>query len=1116
MATNQELSPAANRGPQGGSNTRVHPTLFRVAALVVLLASSALSIGDTRSARADTCWALNLLADPPEGGTLQVIEGQQGGCTPGQYLDGTTYIVEAVANPGWRVAKMIGGDPVPETSNQVIGLFSADVTVQATFARDLTHAVPSPTDTIPQGAWRYYAIDVPEGVTSLEIAMTGTNDADLYTRLGALPTDGTHDCYNYVDGSSVETCTHLGPGAGTWYVGANGYGNSAAAITITATIDACWEIFASSIPAGFTPNISTAQDCPGGYKHGTTITVTPVASAESPFTGWYGAVTGDAYPLYHTVTGSAFVTALHALEVTEASPLLDQYVPTGASRYFYTDATATMNTVRFKAELSNGTGDVGLYGYPELDNGDKVCVGGATDQSPTGTCDITLPPPVRNWLVVSSGAESLVDISVSHCVQVRGINNPYEGGFFVVTGDPECIWGYSVSDEFYAYPTPSGGYVFAGWTPMNITGVPALVPLAGVDVDITAQFAKTLSSGVAESIPLDMPQGRFYHIPVPEHAASIQVAKSGPVTATLIEGNPFGGGCDSPCSAQFPAEGNWWVFVERAIDGPVASVTVTVTPGPACYDIETHPYPAAGGSFTFDPPSDPDCPAGKYKEGSQVTVEAVAAPGYTFLQGDPFGVEALETVTVDRFSYLEAYFGLPLTSGVPRSLPVLDSGPYIFYIDVPPGTASLEPNFSIPSELPFSVRFGILPFIGSECRLYYASTADSCAANNPAPGRWMLWFIPEQPSPAEDLTVMVTLGDELICRSVTVEASPPEAHAGLGVSHSPNCTPNSNSLRNTSYSFGFLQGTEVTFDFFANPGYVPVVVQEGQGLSSLQYFNPVTVTTDSALTVHYGTRVLPGITEDIMLPSSGVRAFYLDLPIGISQGTVQASGAMGVTLYTFGYSPNSSSSCFNSLHDDTKECNNITSSAISRWYIVLQGEQETPIDLTITLGTEFAGTIDTISPSVVYLGNSEPVQLSVHGFGFDPGDLVWFNGVALDTQFVSANLLTATIPVEMLGSSPQNYVVFVSPAEPLNLRDVVLPSNSVNLLFTRPSSDVNCDGESSSTDALDLLRYLAGFEVGGYCAGDVNLDGDVDIDDAVRLRAEIAGLLTRLPMPLAP
>ena len=74
-----------------------------------------------------------------------------------------------------------------------------------------------------QGAWSHYTLEIPAGMSSLNVVMSGgTGDADLYVREGSQPTTSAYDCRPYKNGNE-ETCTISNPGAGTWYISIRGY-----------------------------------------------------------------------------------------------------------------------------------------------------------------------------------------------------------------------------------------------------------------------------------------------------------------------------------------------------------------------------------------------------------------------------------------------------------------------------------------------------------------------------------------------------------------------------------------------------------------------------------------------------------------------------------------------------------------------------------------------------------------------------------------------------------------------------------------------------------------------------------------------------------------------------
>ncbi len=120
----------------------------------------------------------------------------------------------------------------------VYGYAAGSFTITATYTAgstdtQLTSGVPVTGQSVSQGQWKYYYIQVPSGATNLEIKTTSaTGDVDLYTQFNAKPTSSSYLCRPYTS-SGNETCTHSNPSAGTWWAGVYGY--AAGSYTITAT-----------------------------------------------------------------------------------------------------------------------------------------------------------------------------------------------------------------------------------------------------------------------------------------------------------------------------------------------------------------------------------------------------------------------------------------------------------------------------------------------------------------------------------------------------------------------------------------------------------------------------------------------------------------------------------------------------------------------------------------------------------------------------------------------------------------------------------------------------------------------------------------------------------------
>ncbi|EAR08651.1 M20/M25/M40 family metallo-hydrolase [Reinekea blandensis] len=73
------------------------------------------------------------------------------------------------------------------------------------------------------------------GQSTVSITMTGTNDADLYVRVGAEPTTSAYDCRPYQNGSAEQCSVTIGNSDADVYLMARGYSQSTSSFTINAT-----------------------------------------------------------------------------------------------------------------------------------------------------------------------------------------------------------------------------------------------------------------------------------------------------------------------------------------------------------------------------------------------------------------------------------------------------------------------------------------------------------------------------------------------------------------------------------------------------------------------------------------------------------------------------------------------------------------------------------------------------------------------------------------------------------------------------------------------------------------------------------------------------------------
>ena len=95
----------------------------------------------------------------------------------------------------------------------LVATYSASVTVVT-----LTNGVTVTGLTAPTGSEQLFQINVPAGQSKLQISISGgTGDADLYVKLGALPTTSDYDYRPFQLGNN-ETVTVNNPSSGTWYI----------------------------------------------------------------------------------------------------------------------------------------------------------------------------------------------------------------------------------------------------------------------------------------------------------------------------------------------------------------------------------------------------------------------------------------------------------------------------------------------------------------------------------------------------------------------------------------------------------------------------------------------------------------------------------------------------------------------------------------------------------------------------------------------------------------------------------------------------------------------------------------------------------------------------------
>lgn len=126
-----------------------------------------------------------------------------------------TYYVNVVAYSGFSGVNLTGSFTEPSTGG-------GGATGDSSTVTDIS---------VSRRAWKYYTIDVPAGMSTLDFTMSGgTGDADLYIKRGSQPTSSSYDCRPYKNGNN-EVCSFTNPTADTWHIGIYGY-SAASGVTL--------------------------------------------------------------------------------------------------------------------------------------------------------------------------------------------------------------------------------------------------------------------------------------------------------------------------------------------------------------------------------------------------------------------------------------------------------------------------------------------------------------------------------------------------------------------------------------------------------------------------------------------------------------------------------------------------------------------------------------------------------------------------------------------------------------------------------------------------------------------------------------------------------------------
>jgi subtilisin family serine protease len=87
---------------------------------------------------------------------------------------------------------------------------------------------------VPGEQWRYYLVDVEPGTRLLSVSISGSGDADLYTRQGSKPDQANNLC-EQEGTTSNESCVHTNPASGRWWIGVFGFEDAEFTVTTAAS-----------------------------------------------------------------------------------------------------------------------------------------------------------------------------------------------------------------------------------------------------------------------------------------------------------------------------------------------------------------------------------------------------------------------------------------------------------------------------------------------------------------------------------------------------------------------------------------------------------------------------------------------------------------------------------------------------------------------------------------------------------------------------------------------------------------------------------------------------------------------------------------------------------------
>ncbi|HEY9049024.1 MAG TPA: InlB B-repeat-containing protein [Ohtaekwangia sp.] len=430
-------------------------------------------------------------------------------------------------------------------------------------------------------------------------------EAPKYTlKTAASPSTGgtVSGAGTYVAGTEV-TVTAT-PAAGYTFTGWSGDATGTApSVTVTMnsnkTVTANFQAIKYTLTATASPAAGGTVSGAGSYTAGSTATLTATPAAGYTFTGWSGDATGSTPSITVTMNGNKTVTAnfqviKYTLTAT-ASPSAGGAV-SGAGSYTSGSIATLTATPAAGYTITGWSGDAA---------GTAPSVTVTMNGNKTVTANFQL---IKYTLAATA--------------------SPSAGGTVSGAGS------YTSGSTATLTATPAAGYTFTGWSG-DATGTASSISVTmNGDKNVTANFQKQ-SSTTKYTLTITTSPSDGGAV---SGAGSYDAGSVVTLTATPAAGYTFTG----------------W---SGDVTGTHASVTVTMNSNKTVtanfsitsFTLRATVVPSAGGSVTG---------TGTYTSGTVVTIEAVAASGYTFTgwSGDIAGTDASQTVTVNSNIVVQANF----------------------------------------------------------------------------------------------------------------------------------------------------------------------------------------------------------------------------------------------------------------------------------------------------------------------------------------------------------------------------------------------------------------------------------------------------------------------------